>query len=134
MRYTAGSDFAAVELPYVGEQLSMLLVVPNAGQFESVRKAASAQWLKSVLSGAADFTGISADEPLQIGDVIQKAFIAVDENATEAAAATAVIGAVVAASTDVVQLYIDRPFLFFIRDESGVVLFSGHVIDPSESQ
>jgi serine protease inhibitor len=29
------------------------------------------------------------------------------------------------------SITIDRPFLFFIRDDDGAVLFSGQVVDPS---
>jgi serpin B len=67
---------------------------------------------------------------LSLSDVIQKAYIAVDENGTEAAAATGVI----AGTTAVMQttpFVVDRPFLFFVHDDAGAVLFSGQVVDPS---
>jgi serpin B len=80
----------------------------------------------------ADFSGITMQEPLFISDVLQKAFIAVDEDGTEAAAATAVIISTTSAQiTTPVPFVVDRPFLFFIRDSSGAVLFSGQVVDPS---
>lgn len=81
----------------------------------------------------ADFKGITEDEQLWIDNVIQKAFIKVDEKGTEAAAATAVIVTAGAVATDIVSFNIDRPFLFFIRDLSGAVLFSGQVVDPSQA-
>jgi serpin B len=69
---------------------------------------------------------------LSISDVIQKCFIEVDETGTEAAAATAVVftggDALV---SQAIPFNVDRPFLFFIRDDSGAILFSGHVVDPS---
>ena len=89
---------------------------------------------ETALSDAADFTGICANGGLKIGDVVQKAFISVDENGTEAAAATAVTGAPASGPLEVVDLTIDRPFLFFIHDDSGIVLFSGQVVDPSTSE
>lgn len=87
--------------------------------------------MKQAFSDTADFTGISSDEPLMITSVLQKAFIAVDENGTEAAAATAVSVGTTSVPVDVIDLKLDRPFLFFIRDDSGAVLFSGQVVDPS---
>jgi serpin B len=63
--------------------------------------------------------------------VLHKAFIAVAEKGTEAAAATAVV---VGRTSLPVGLNItaNRPFLFFLRDEpTGAILFMGRVADPS---
>jgi len=94
--------------------------------------------------GAADF-GAMADlnktngENLFIQAVLHKAFIAVGEKGTEAAAATAVVmggdagcvGPVVPPQRR--MLRVARPFLFFIRDvTSGTILFLGHVVEPTE--
>jgi serpin B len=80
----------------------------------------------------ADFSGITHDYPLFLSDVLQKAFVAVDEAGTEAAAATAVIGVTgSAAPTDVIRFTVDRPFLFIIHDDTGAVLFTGHVVKPT---
>jgi serpin B len=86
----------------------------------------------------ADFSGMleaSASEPLAIGDVLHKAFISVDEEGTEAAAATTVLMAGSAAPTDPpLEVTIDRPFVFLIRDtQTGAILFIGRVMDPSEA-
>jgi serpin B len=70
---------------------------------------------------------------LFISDVVHKAFVAVDEAGTEAAAATAVIMAEMAAAPmeDVVTMKLDRPFLFMIRDDdTGTILFAGRVLNP----
>jgi serpin B len=88
--------------------------------------------LAEAFTDAADFTGISTDGQLHLSDVLQKAFISLDENGTEAAAATAVIAAGSSAPNEIIALSFDRPFLFFIHDENGAVLFSGHVVDPSQ--
>ncbi len=85
---------------------------------------------------AADFTGMvegTPAEPLFISDVLHKAFISVDENGTEAAAATVVIGVGAGAPTqEPPEVRIDRPFLFAIRDtDTGTLLFLGRVMDPS---
>ena len=85
---------------------------------------------------AADFSGISTSA-LHISAVYHKAFIDVDENGTEAAAATAVIMGVTAIAgpyTPPVVFNVDHPFLFLIRDtQSGSVLFMGQVADPSST-
>lgn len=77
----------------------------------------------------ADFTGMSPVRPLAITDVVHKAYIAVDEAGTEAAAATAIIGAGATPGTPV-NFNVDRPFVFLIRDASGAVLFAGQVVQP----
>lgn len=81
----------------------------------------------------ADFSMMSAstEEALFISDVIHKAFVGVDEQGTEAAAATAVImkttGAMI--EEDPLPLVFDHPFLFLIRDrETGLILFMGNFI------
>ena len=81
-------------------------------------------------SGQADFSGL-ANEPLSIAAVVQKAFIGADEDGTEAAAATAVIGSG-AIPTPPIPITFDRPFLFFIQDKTGILLFAGQVVDPSQ--
>ncbi len=81
--------------------------------------------------GQADFSGMTDQQDLFIGNVIHKAFVAVDEKGTEAAAATAVIMEGATAMQPENMLYIDRPFFFFIRDvETGQILFVGRVLNP----
>jgi serpin B len=63
---------------------------------------------------------------------VHEAFVAVDEEGTEAAAATAVSMAVSGARRPDVQLTVDRPFLFVLHDTAtGTPLFIGRVSDPS---
>ena len=82
-------------------------------------------------SGAADFSGMTGKRELSISDVVHKAFVAVDEAGTEAAAATAVIMELTAVPEPPVEVTIDRPFIFLIRDiETGAVLFVGRVTNP----
>ena len=78
----------------------------------------------------ADFTGIVVNPKprLYIKDVLHKAFVAVDEIGTEAAASTAVVMEIESMPTVV---KIDRPFIFIIRDSKhDTVLFVGRVLDP----
>jgi serpin B len=84
-------------------------------------------------SGLADFSGMTGNKDLFIGDVIHKAFVAVDEEGTEAAAATAVIMEATSVIMYDVNLLIDRPFIFIIRDKvNGQILFIGRVLNPAE--
>ena len=82
----------------------------------------------------ADFSGMDGTRGLYIFDVIHKAFIKVDEEGTEAAAATAVIMEMTSAMMDEpepIVLNIDRPFIYLIRDmRTGSILFVGRVMNP----
>ena len=81
----------------------------------------------------ANFTGMSERDDLYISAVIHKAFVAVDEKGTEAAAATAVIVGVTSAPVFDVTLTVDRPFIFLIRDiPTGQILFIGRVLNPAQ--
>jgi serpin B len=88
----------------------------------------------------ADFTGIanppSPADRLYIGAVFHKAFLAVDESGTEAAAATAVsMPRAGGMPKEPKRFLADHPFLFLIRDaESGAILFMGRVVDPSATK
>ncbi len=78
-----------------------------------------------------DFMGMGAG-PLRISNVIHKTFVEVNEEGTEAAAATAVImkGRM---PPKPFTLCVDRPFFAAIRDNStGAVLFAGYVLDPTQ--
>jgi serpin B len=80
----------------------------------------------------ADFSGMDGNRDLYIGSVLHKAFVAVDEKGTEAAAATAVIMEVTSAPAgEPITITVDRPFIYLIRDEqTGNVLFLGRVVNP----
>ncbi len=91
-----------------------------------------AMGMASAFAQTADFSGMTDLKPLFISTVIQKAFIGVDEDGTEAAAATAVIGDTVSLPPTPIPVTVDRPFLYFIQDQTGLVLFSGQVVDPTK--
>jgi serpin B len=66
-----------------------------------------------------------------IDEVYHKAFVAVDEEGTEAAAATAVV-MTETSIPEVIPVSADKPFIFFIRDQvTGSILFMGRVLDPT---
>jgi serpin B len=82
----------------------------------------------------ADFSGMTSDRRLYISAVIHKAFADVNEEGTEAAAATGVVMkralSVVPAKPPIV-FRADHPFLFLIRDEpTGSILFMGRMTQP----
>ncbi|MCC6522115.1 MAG: serpin family protein [Polyangiaceae bacterium] len=80
--------------------------------------------------GPADFSGIS-DAGLFVDEIYHKAFVAMDEAGTEAAAATAVVMNESMPMPAATSFRADRPFLFFVRDlETGLVLFAGRVAEP----
>ncbi len=169
--YAEGDDYQAVELPYDGEELSMVILLPTEGKFTefestldfrlvdriidglnderirltmpkfefdsefSLKQTLSALGMPDAFSGSADFSGMTANKDLFIGNVIHKAFVSVDEKGTEAAAATAVMmagGAPGPKPKEPIVVTIDHPFIFLIRDiKTGAILFIGRVMNPS---
>jgi serpin B len=166
--YTDGEGYQAVELQYDGNELSMVIFLPEAGQFEAFEEGLQAQQVSDIISGlqptlvdltmpkfefdsefslkdtlsgmgmpvafsaAADFSGMTGTPDLCISAVLHKAFVSVDEAGTEAAAATAVIVGESAMPGQPVEVTVDRPFIFLIRDiETGAILFVGRVMNPS---
>ncbi len=86
--------------------------------------------MPSAFSGGADFSGITTQTALAISAVLHQAWVQVNEEGTEAAAATAVV--VKRSARPVPQVKVDRPFLLFIRDaRAGTILFMGRVTDPT---
>jgi serpin B len=83
-------------------------------------------------SGVADLSGMDGNPgALYIAEVYHKAFIAVNEEGTEAAAATAVVGSADFMPLEVTVTF-DRPFMFLVYDQpTGQILFLGHLMDPA---
>ncbi len=90
--------------------------------------------MTDAFSTKADFSGIATGEPLFIGEVVHKAYVDVNEEGTEAAAATAVITLAGAeAPPSSITFRADHPFLFLIRhNQSGAIMFMGRVANPNE--
>jgi len=170
--YMETPDFQAISLPYKGNDLDMIVLLParKDGLPELERKCVAdsvSDWINRLeshvvkvtlpkfefsheveLSNAlkklgmklaftwpgADFSGMDGTKDLFISLVLHKAFVAVDEKGTEAAAATAVLvtcGAAPAKPEPVKIFTADHPFLFLIRHrDTGAVLFMGRVVDP----
>lgn len=78
-----------------------------------------------------DFSGMDGTKSLYIGAVLHKAFVAVNEEGTEAAAATAVLMKAKGLPLPPPTFRADHPFVFLIRENStGSILFLGRVVNP----
>ena len=95
----------------------------------------AAMGMPTAFTDAADFSGMDGTHTLCISDVIHKAFIDVNEEGTEAAAATAIEMRATGAISRPVPIPVfraDHPFLFLIvDDETGSVLFIGRLMNPN---
>jgi serpin B len=164
--YGEGTNYQAVVLPYAGQGVEMLVIVPEAGHFEAVEAALNSDFLNQVrgqaqvrdvqltmprfefdtdldlqalltklgmenpFGGAADFSGILAGGGLFISDALHRGTITVDEEGTEAAAATAI--AVAESMLETAEVTMDRPFIFaIIEQDTGAILFLGRVMNPA---
>jgi serpin B len=167
LAYAEGEGYQAVSLPYGASGVSMLLLVPQAGQFDAFESSLNAERVDAIVkalgrwsvtlsmpkfdfessfdlgetlatmgmpdafSELADFSGMTGRRELLISAVVHKAFISVDEEGTEAAAATAAVMSVFSGPEGHVDLTVDRPFVFLIRDyKTGAILFVGRVVNP----
>ncbi|WP_292364440.1 MULTISPECIES: serpin family protein [unclassified Methanoculleus] len=96
----------------------------------------AAMGMPTAFSGGADFSGMDGTDDLFISEVVHKAFVDVNEEGTEAAAATGVVVNLKAApGGDTTPVFrADHPFVFLIVEEdSGTILFAGRVANPEES-
>jgi serpin B len=85
--------------------------------------------------GVADFSGMTGNKDLYIAVVIHQAFVEVNEEGTEAAAATGVVMNHLAMAPDKPKTFnADHPFIFLIQERSsGNILFLGRVKNPAKS-
>ena len=170
--YMETEDFQGLELPYVDNELSMIILLPkrvgglaefektlilrnfwqwlaklrkrkvivSVPKFRMTSQFGLADVLKSMgmtdafVPNVADFSGMNGKKDLFIWAVIHKAYVDVNEEGTEAAAATGVVvGLTSVGPTKIPVFRADHPFLFLIRDNrSGSILFIGRVTNPKE--
>jgi len=98
----------------------------------NLKEMLTAMGMPVAFTDSADFSGMTGYRDLCIAEVVHKAFVSVDEAGTEAAAATAVVMRPTAMPVEPVEVTIDHPFIFLIRDiETGTILFVGRVVNPS---
>ena len=170
--YTETQDLQILELPYSGDDLSMVLILPKMKSLTQIINTIDADSFKQIiesmdktlvdiylpkfkfetsynlnnplielgmkkaLSSDADFSKITGAKDLFISDVLHKAYIEVNEEGTEAAAATAIIFTYTSNGGDGSSRIIfdaDHPFLYMIQHkETGTILFMGSVTNPLE--
>jgi serpin B len=161
-----------LELPYKGEELSMLIILPKqrlsdidsslnlekynklVGEMERtsldsisipkfefdtkyfMKETLSELGMPTAFSPSADFSGMTAKNDLMIDEVIHQAYVKVDEEGTEAAAATGVVMKFTSAGPENKKIFnADHPFVFIIQErKTGNILFIGRVIDPTSKQ
>jgi len=169
--YTENENLQLLELPYAGNELSMLVLLPRnkLSELEPYLKPDKIQDLmkdmrqeevdvylprfkfetKYLMGGEkgilgrmgmptafsemrADFSGMTGRPDLYITEVVHQAFVEVNEEGTEAAAATGIImGAKAVLIKQVFRA--DHPFIFFILEKrTGTILFFGRVMDPTK--
>jgi serpin B len=169
--YGETDQLQVLSLPYKGETLSMLVLLPKEkSSLAIVERELDAKGLETVLGrlseqevqvylpkfkltcgplelndtlvalgmkdvfnpNAADFSGMDGKKDLFISDVVHKAFVEVNEEGTEAAAATGVVMRATAVRTTPV-FRADRPFMFLIREnQTGSILFIGRMMNPAQ--
>ena len=119
------------DLPPTG--LTLALPRWKARSALSLRDVLGGLGLRAAFTDGADFGGMTTDgTPLKISDVLHQGWIAVDEQGTEASAATAVVMQLAAGVASSVELRLDRPFLWVIHDtRTRTPLFVGRVGDPT---
>jgi serpin B len=121
---------AGAELTQVRLSLPQFKITGSFGLIPALRRLGV---VRAFDRDQADFSGITDEEHLHIGAVAHKAYVAVDEHGTEAAAATAAVMFAAAAfpARQPVTMTVDRPFLFAILDTAtGTPLFLGQVTCP----
>jgi serpin B len=102
-------------------------------QFE-LAKILGAMGMPEAFSAEGDFSAMTGGKDLFISAVVHKAFVEVNEEGTEAAAATGVAMRLTAAPAPPPLFQADHPFIFLIRHKpSGSILFLGRVTQPTES-
>ena len=167
-QYYAGTGYEAVELFYDGWELSMVILVPDAGTLSTFEAGLSTGLIDEALTGmtsthinlkmprfefkgdydlvaplrnlgmndaftdgVADFSGIDGTQQLVISGVVHKTFVSVNESGTEAAAATGVTVGVTSVPPPPIDVFVDRPFIFMIRDiQTKTIVFMGRVVNP----
>lgn len=89
--------------------------------------------MKSAFEKDADFSGMTGTRDLFISNVVHKSYVDVNEEGTEAAAATGVVMRKTTAVMETVDFKADHPFIFLIKDnKTNAILFMGRLMKPGK--
>merc|ERR1711874_353804 len=118
------SPEGSVNVQYMSREADVRMLVDQEQQMKALG-------VRDLFTQSANLTGIS-DEALSASEAVHQAFIEVNEEGTEAAAATAAVVGLRTAQQRKREFFADRPFLFVVYDfEHGVTLFAGKVVNPN---
>lgn len=120
------------DLEWQNPQLSLKMPKFKTESAIDLKEKLIAMGMPSAFTGSADFSGMTGSKDLLVQEVVHKAFIDVNEEGTEAAAATAVIVEEKAMpSPERLSISFDKPFIYLIYNtETKAVIFMGHVMMP----
>jgi len=103
-------------------------------RLELAKELAAMGMPSAFVQHSADFSGMTGTRDLNISEVVHQAFVEVNEEGTEAAAATAVVMDRSSSVTPTPEFRVDHPFVLLIREQqTGSILFLGRVVDPSKT-
>ena len=89
--------------------------------------------MKSAFGEGADFSGMTGSKDLFIDNVVHKTYVKVDEEGTEAAAATGIVMRKTSAIMETKEFKADHPFIFIIKEnKNDTILFMGRIMNPEE--
>ena len=116
------------------EQLDLSMPKFKVESELDLKSTLAALGMPDAFDNAADFSGMDGKKDLFVADVLHKAYVNVDENGTEAAAATGVImGMMAMPPQQVKNVMIDHPFLFLLFDsQTKTILFMGRMMNPGK--
>ena len=170
LKYHEDDIAQVVEIPYSGNSLSMMVILPKERYgmenlenyldhelYENYNKSLSKykvkltfpkfeikdeyelndplkdMGMKSAFGDGADFSGMTGSKDLFINNVVHKTYVKVNEEGTEAAAATGVVMRKTSAIMEVKEFKADHPFIFVIKDnKNDTILFMGRIMNPEE--
>jgi serpin B len=133
--YLDPANLSALEQSASSRRVMVYIPEFKIGSQYSLKGTLSTMGMPTAFSDAADFSGMDGSRDLYISDVIHKAYIDVNEEGTEAAAATAVVmnlAAVAPGHGEPVPVFrADHPFIFLIQEnDTGTILFAGRIVNP----
>ncbi|WFN36714.1 serpin family protein [Methanomicrobium antiquum] len=133
--FVDADKLAEIEKSFKSQQVHVYLPKFKLETEYSLNDALEKMGMPKAFSDEADFSGMDGTDDLFISDVVHKAYVDVNEEGTEAAAATGIVFRTTSAGptdVEVPEFLADHPFMFIIEDEeSGNILFMGKVSNPA---